>query len=298
MIYNSLFNASKRLPIAFCLDVSLSMNNKIYGYDYSGIDILSMVLNGVIEQIIKHSMLRVAAEVSIVTFADKIRCNDSDFVPINDFSVPVIAGVEERSTCFAEAVFASVQNVESIINKYVECNVEFYRPVIIIVTDGNAAQYEDAELTWKAICELHRYCSVEINGTRAFVPFVICVGNIIKQSVLYKLILCSSCTSICIDNGNIKKLDIIIYNIIDKIGNVANTTIDFFVEQIDCDDFAQLKINDAPYTINNALENNETFLIDIESSNCYKPFDSCIEDLETHDIFSDSRKTSKYHGVL
>lgn len=181
-------NGETRIPICILIDVSQSMNfstnpknelnyvgyyghidgaNNVRhvepkpGYSYkSRIDEVKRVLGEMIDRMKEHPILANAAIINIVTFsryADNlipfsdvrdIRLND-----INNIQVDFNTDVNNDNTCFSNGIEMALERLNDMAHNLRNAGNESYRPVLIIMTDGNPTDEEEAKT---AIEELYR----------------------------------------------------------------------------------------------------------------------------------------------
>lgn len=134
-------NPSTRIEVLLCLDKSGSMekNNKIYQLNY-GVKLFY-------DAIKNDELTANSAEVAIVTFGDypaAARC-------VRDFSRVELQDVPEDITAYGvtplgEGVNLALDLIEKRKKLYKDSGVSYYRPLLIIMSDGKPQGHSPAEL--------------------------------------------------------------------------------------------------------------------------------------------------------
>lgn len=149
-------DATKRLPICFCLDTSGSMRARIAGKgEYTGeiieidgrkrravkggITALSELQKGMVfflDQIKKDDIARSSAEISVITFDDEARTL-IDFCSIDDFPYEEIDRIQTHDNTFmGEGIELSLNKLEACIEENKRYGIDNYAPLLIIMSDG------------------------------------------------------------------------------------------------------------------------------------------------------------------
>ena len=154
-------------PLILLLDVSGSMekDNKI-GQLNEGLRVFK-------EEILKDDLASRRIDVTIVTFGDRVSLA-SDFTPITEFYPPVLhAG---GLTAMGEAILTSIDIVEQRKNQYKNQGIDYFRPWVFMITDGEPSDMSPGDTTWnRVISALH---GAEANNKLLFFSVGIDPANI------------------------------------------------------------------------------------------------------------------------
>ena len=175
-------STTKRLPIVFCLDVSPSMGWELNG-NSSSMALLNAAVASFFAEIKQDAKASVSAEVAFVTFSTNIE-QDTDFKTIRDMQIPQFNAVEKGGTQMAQAVLRSIEKIEKRRKELENMEVPYYAPFLVLVTDGNPDENDDAALQAKALAEVKRHCDSHVGAREIIVPFVIGVGDHISPKTL------------------------------------------------------------------------------------------------------------------
>ena len=167
-------NASARLPILFCLDVSASMAVRRNKEAEPPITLLNDAVKQLLNQLRNELPM---AEVAFLTFSER----DVDYVPfqsLNDLiDLEFHEVADQNATSLAHAVEMSVQMIEHERAELDRLMVENYAPFLIVVTDGDEGdkRQEDVERVQNL---LYSHCSSHSGEEQTLiVPFIIGVGE-------------------------------------------------------------------------------------------------------------------------
>lgn len=135
-------NPEPRCPVVLLIDTSGSMENEPIDNVNKGISIFR-------EELIKDEIAALRCEVCIVTFGGDVKVIQH-FVTVDEFEPSTLyAG---GGTPMGEAIEQALSLIEERKNKYKENGIQYYRPWIMLITDGAPT---DGDL-WKASArELH-----------------------------------------------------------------------------------------------------------------------------------------------
>lgn len=175
-------NASKRLPIVFCLDVSPSMGWKV-GTNSSNIEMLNAAVQNFVQDLKEDPKTRACAEVAFVTFSTNIEM-DTEFVSASALQAPLFTPVKEGGTQMAQAVLRSIEKIENRRRELEDAETPYYAPFLVLVTDGNPDENDDSTLQAKAMAAVKSHCDSHIGAREIIVPFVIGVGDRIFSKTL------------------------------------------------------------------------------------------------------------------
>lgn len=176
------FNTSKRLPIVFCLDVSPSMGWTVDG-NSSSMELLNAAVSNFIRELKQDTKARSAAEISFVTFSTNIEM-DTAFESINSLKTPVFAPVKHGGTQMANAVLRSIEKIEQRRSQLENSEIGYYAPFLVLVTDGNPDNNDDAAMRAQALSLVKSHCDSHIGASEIIVPFIIGVGDHIDAGTL------------------------------------------------------------------------------------------------------------------
>ena len=137
-------NPENRCPCVLVLDVSASMSG-------APIRELQQGLKQYTDELLSDSIARKRVEVAIITFGDSVR-TESPFSTADSLLMPQLNA--NGVTPMAGALLESVRLVEERKAEYRSNGVQFYRPWIILITDGAPT---DGDSLWAtAVAELKR----------------------------------------------------------------------------------------------------------------------------------------------
>ncbi len=176
------FNASKRLPIVFCLDVSPSMGWQEHG-NKSSIELLNDAVRNFIVELKLDQKARAAAEVAFVTFSTNI-VMDTNFESVGSVSIPHFETVSRGGTQMATAVLHSIKKIEERRQQLLNNEIGFYAPFLVLVTDGNPDNNDDTAKQARAMSTVKSHCNSHIGAEEIIVPFIIGVGNNVDSATL------------------------------------------------------------------------------------------------------------------
>lgn len=168
-------NTSKRLPIVFCLDVSPSMGWK-EGSNSSSIELLNAAVNNFIWELKQDVKARAAAEVAFVTFSTNIEM-DTEFESVSSLQNLTFAPVTHGGTYISKAVLRSIEKIENRRTQLENSEIGYYAPFLVLVTDGDPDNIDDAEMYNKALAAVKSHCDSHIGASEIIVPFIIGVGD-------------------------------------------------------------------------------------------------------------------------
>lgn len=231
MNYDSI-NSAKRLPIVFCIDVSPSMDSKVAGARYSRMDIANNAIRIVVDELRKNQETWAAAEIAVVTFTEKIIRNDIEFQQISSFSVPSLTTVSPGGTNLANAIMTSIDKIQALKDEYIEKEIPFFLPFLVIITDGNTDHNEDPQKLEAAIKRVNDHCVSHGDGYNIIIPYVIGVGNDIEIDTLDRLEENFIKKAIVIDDNMMKSEPDIITEFLKLIGSSITGSVDLRLDDI------------------------------------------------------------------
>lgn len=133
-------NPESRVPCVVLLDTSASM-----GWEVADPPPIAQVNDGIKrfkEELLKDELTARRADVAIITFNSR---HDvvQNFGDVADFNPPELGA--SGGTLFAPAIATALDLVEERKEQYKEAGVSYYRPIVMLVTDGKLERYEDPE---------------------------------------------------------------------------------------------------------------------------------------------------------
>lgn len=128
-------NPDPRCPVVLVLDVSDSMGQKWDNENQTPIDALNEGLDLFVTQLAKDDLARRRVEVAVVTFGSTVTV-ETGFETVTNLAIPVL---ETRGlTSLGEAVETAVELIETRKQTYRDNGIAYYRPWVVLVTDGAA----------------------------------------------------------------------------------------------------------------------------------------------------------------
>lgn len=127
-------NPSARLPVCLCLDISGSMNRD------NAIARLNDGVESFYDFIKDDEQRRLACEIAIVTFNSEV--NVADGFSCVDDKQP-ITFIAEGGTALAHGVERALDLLEERKRAYKANGVEYYQPILVIMTDGKPGDKDD-----------------------------------------------------------------------------------------------------------------------------------------------------------
>lgn len=175
-------NASKRLPIVFCLDVSPSMGWKEHG-NKSSIDLLNEAVSTFVKELKEDAKARASAEIAFVTFSTNIEM-DTEFESVGTISVPKFSAVKKGGTQMATAVLRSIEKIENRRKQLANNEIGYFAPFLVLVTDGNPDDNDDMSKQNWAMSLVKSHCDSHVGAEDIIVPFIIGVGDGVSEKTL------------------------------------------------------------------------------------------------------------------
>jgi uncharacterized protein YegL len=119
-------NPDPRAPCVLLLDTSYSMLGK-------PIEEMNKGLLAFAQDILEDPLARKRTEVMVISFGGGVH-NDPNFVEAQDFQPPTLTAM--GSTPIAEAILEALQALEQQKGAYKRDGLEYYRPWLVVMTDG------------------------------------------------------------------------------------------------------------------------------------------------------------------
>lgn len=154
-------NPSDRLPICLCVDTSSSMNTVVRGETHdtgrtvqvegetlhlveggeSRINDVNAGIREFYSSIMSDDMAVDIVELSVVCFDEEARC-EIDFIGMDkqDGLSNIELKAEEDETQIGKGVKLALQVLDERVREYQESGVRYYRPWLVIMTDGEATR--------------------------------------------------------------------------------------------------------------------------------------------------------------
>lgn len=126
-------NSDPRIPIVLILDCSDSMMEKRPGEDRSPFEALNGGLDTLWAALHNDPLAKRRAEVSFVTFGSDVS-EPTAFKTVDEMVLPELRPMGVTST--GEAVIAALDAVEARKQEYRANGIQYYRPIVILITDG------------------------------------------------------------------------------------------------------------------------------------------------------------------
>lgn len=178
-------NASRRLPIVFCLDVSPSMGWK-KNRKYSSIELLNRSMNKFAREIKEDPSCRAAAEIAFVTFSTDIEI-DSPFIAARDLKEQKFSPVKEGGTNLSGGIIASIKKIEKRAEELMDSETPFYAPFLVIITDGDPDDSDEESSASIAKQMILDHCSSKKGARDIIIPFIIGIGDLLTDNAINRL---------------------------------------------------------------------------------------------------------------
>lgn len=142
-------NPENRCPVVLLLDTSGSMSGE-------PINALNQGINAFKESVLQDTQATLSVEIAIITFGDQVSLQQ-DFVTINQFYPPtLIAG---GLTPMGAAIEEALNVIETRKNTYNQNGVGYYRPWIVLITDGAPTDHWESAAMRIKQAEENRKCT-------------------------------------------------------------------------------------------------------------------------------------------
>lgn len=175
-------NHSTRIPVVLCLDTSQSMTTN------GGFEALNEGVQAFFDTCKNDPVNRLGFDVAIVTFGAQGVSKVQDFRPIwNQEEVPAFEFTRENwvdGTPMGKGIDLSLKGLERRKEEYKEEHISYYRPFLVIITDGQSteivrqafgtkAEFEESRKRFDAVKE----SLVDLQKKRKLKVIAIGVGN-------------------------------------------------------------------------------------------------------------------------
>lgn len=175
-------NSAKRLPIVFCLDISPSMRNGTP----PRISLLNNAVKNFVSELKSNPKTSVSAEISFVTFSTDVY-GPTNFECVGNLSVQEFQTVREGGTNMSEALLKSIEYINGHRENLMDAEIGYYAPFLVLVTDGNPDDNDDAEAFKRAKDLIVSHCKSSRGAEGIIIPFIIGVGDRVKVNTLNEL---------------------------------------------------------------------------------------------------------------
>jgi uncharacterized protein YegL len=128
-------NPDPRCPVVLVLDCSSSMIEKRPGQDISPLDALNAGLDTLVTALNQDPLAKRRVEVSVVTYGSAVTPATS-FATVDSLILPTLVASGITST--GAAVVEALNALEARKKTYRENGIQYYRPWIMLITDGLA----------------------------------------------------------------------------------------------------------------------------------------------------------------
>lgn len=128
----------QKIALLLLLDTSGSMLG-------SKIDQLNEALILLKQDLVEDDLARKRVEIAVITFGERISVNCA-FSSVEDFT-PIPLKADGR-TSMGDAISLAIDIVEQRKNEYKSSGVDYYRPWIFMITDGEPTDMEPGDLKW------------------------------------------------------------------------------------------------------------------------------------------------------
>ena len=162
-------NFEQKCLCVLVLDTSYSM-------DDGSIDELNAGLKRFQDELLKDKTTRDRLEVAIVTFDSDVKTIQQPAL-LTDFSMPTL--VCNGSTCMIDGISEAIDIVENRKQYYKSHGIPYYRPWIVMMTDGYPDSDQDVDGMSSRIKDAHQH--------KEFVFMGVGVGDSISEDVLKQL---------------------------------------------------------------------------------------------------------------
>ena len=163
-------NPTVRTPLLLVLDISGSMT----GFPLEQLNLGTKML---LHEILAHKKAQASVEVCVIVFDHEVQCirEFNNIKSEDDIPEMVTRG---STTCTGTAVHAALDKLEERKAEYAERGVEYYRPWMILISDGEPYG-EDSAITESAIDRI-----ASLTASTDLTSYTVGVGNHINQETL------------------------------------------------------------------------------------------------------------------
>jgi len=162
-----LLNPTNRVPIAFCLDASGSMDGQPMQELNEGVQIFFQAIHA-------DPIAKASAEVAIIVFSDDAEVI-LDFQGVSNVAYPPEIACTGGSTNLGAGVNLALDRLRARKKEYRSAGVDYFQPWLVLMTDGKPTTEEHRQAGAKA-------CKLEAQGK--LVVFPIGIGPYADMAVL------------------------------------------------------------------------------------------------------------------
>lgn len=126
-------NPDPRAPVVLVLDASSSMAQTIPGETQTALDALNAGLDVLISELRRDPLARRRVELSVVSFGTEVT-PATPFATIENATLPTL--VPSGITSMGKALETALDALEARKKEYKAAGVEYYRPMVFLITDG------------------------------------------------------------------------------------------------------------------------------------------------------------------
>ena len=170
-------NTGKRLLITFCLDVSPSMGNRVFGKK-PAITVLNETVSGIIAELSKEKKLLSMIELMFVTFCTVIV--DVHCTPLSQYEHIKFVEQPVGGSDIPYAVLETFSRIDARIGEYQRAGVRYHSPIFVLISDGNPDYVEADDIERQAMNLVNERCQSNVTGSVC--PFIIGIGDELNES--------------------------------------------------------------------------------------------------------------------
>ena len=126
-------NPDPRAPVILVLDASSSMSQALPGESETALNALNAGLDVLISELRRDPLARRRVELSVVSFGTEVT-PATPFATVDNATLPTL--VPSGITSMGKALETALDAVEARKKEYKAAGIEYYRPQIILITDG------------------------------------------------------------------------------------------------------------------------------------------------------------------
>lgn len=126
-------NPDPRAPVVLVLDASSSMAQTLPGESQTALDALNAGLDVLISELRRDPLARRRVEISVVSFGSEVT-PATPFATIDNATLPTL--VPSGITSMGKALETALDALEARKREYKAAGAEYYRPWILLITDG------------------------------------------------------------------------------------------------------------------------------------------------------------------
>ena len=127
-MYGFVNNPNPRMPVTLLLDTSYSMDKEPIARLNSGVSLF-------LDSLREDELTRHSVETSIISFNSTVECKN-DFALVDEISFQSLKA--SGNTCMGEGLMAAIHHLEKRKAKYKSAGIDYYQPMLIVMSDGQA----------------------------------------------------------------------------------------------------------------------------------------------------------------